>query len=114
MCWLDGFDFGHTGDLLFEHTLDSVLQRHRRHRTSIACSLKSYTDDPFFGHFHEFDIATISLECRPDILECVLYIFLVHHSLHKRLAPPVLRRCQKPQYPCLVGSSGDQSDPTTG
>ena len=66
----DRFDLGHAGDTVAQDALDSSGEGHGRQRTAAAGTDELQCDLPF-GGAEQDEVATVSLEGRTDVLECV-------------------------------------------
>lgn len=73
---LDGHDFYDLRNFLHDHPLDTSLQRHLAHGTTMAGAGQTYFDD-FSLYTHQFNISTVTLQHRPDFIQSFFH-FLAH------------------------------------
>ena len=66
---------------ILEDTLNSISERHLRHRAALASSLKLNGHNAVFAHIDKLDIAAIGLKARTDELHNLCYLFLIYHFL---------------------------------
>jgi len=67
--------FRDTRDFLLQRFLNAHLERHRGHGAGAARAFQPHLNDTVLFHAHEFNIAAVSLEHRPDFFEGLDYFF---------------------------------------
>jgi len=77
---LDGLDALNLWNLFLEDSLHAVRERHLRHRAAGTCTDELDLDYTTLD-VDEFDIAAISLQCRPDAVEYLLHALSHRNSL---------------------------------
>ena len=73
-CLLDGYDALYFGNLAFNVVFNALLQRHHRHRTACAVSLKPNFHHAFLDGY-KFNVSAVGLKLRSDVVDGLLYSF---------------------------------------